>query len=89
MKLLDNYHEIYEKQFYLGDYGATDSLIDLETAIEYACLTDRQRECLQLKYAKRLKQIEISKDLGIARSTVSTTILISIRKIARFYEEGE
>ncbi|MGI2709049.1 sigma factor-like helix-turn-helix DNA-binding protein [Bacillus cytotoxicus] len=69
-----------------GDYAASDILIDLETAISTADLTDRQRQVLRLVYFEDLKQRDVAVSLGITAPTVNLYKRLLAKKIAAVFE---
>jgi DNA-binding CsgD family transcriptional regulator len=83
--LLANYNALKSRQ-YLGDYDATIILIDLETAISKAGLTDRQRQALRLVFEEDLTQAEAGKRLGITQQNVGKYVNSALVKIAEVYE---
>jgi DNA-binding CsgD family transcriptional regulator len=83
--LLANYNALKSRQ-YLGDYDATIILIDLETAISRAGLTDRQRQALRLVFEEDLTQAEAGKRMDITRQNVAKYVDTSLKKIAEVYE---
>jgi hypothetical protein len=83
--LLANYNALKSRQF-LGDYDATIILIDLETAISRAGLTDRQRQALRLVFEEDLTQAEAGKRVGVSQDVISRFISVALKKIAEVYE---
>jgi predicted DNA-binding protein (UPF0251 family) len=70
-----------------GDYAASDILIDLNSAIESAGLTDRQAEALALVYGYwQLTQEEAAQTMGIRQNTVSELLDIACERIAGVFE---
>ncbi|PHD57688.1 sigma factor-like helix-turn-helix DNA-binding protein [Bacillus wiedmannii] len=69
-----------------GDYAASDILIDLETAISQADLTDRQRQVLRLVYFEDMKQRDVAISLGITAPTVNLYKRLLAQKIAAVFE---
>ncbi|ANS49293.1 hypothetical protein BM86_08420 [Bacillus thuringiensis] len=69
-----------------GDYAASDILIDLETAVAKADLTDRQRQVLQLVYFEDMKQRDVAISLGITAPTVNLYKRLLAQKIAAVFE---
>ncbi|WP_447622787.1 sigma factor-like helix-turn-helix DNA-binding protein [Bacillus cereus] len=69
-----------------GDYTACDILIDLETAISNADLTDRQRQVLRLVYFEDMKQRDVAISLGITAPTVNLYKRLLAQKIAAVFE---
>lgn len=83
--MLGDYHALSQRRFN-GDTAASDILIDLETAIERANLTDRQRQALELTFLEDLTQEEAGKRMGVRREAVKRHIQVAETKIARVYE---
>ncbi|PFF33216.1 hypothetical protein CN335_21370 [Bacillus thuringiensis] len=69
-----------------GDYAASDILIDLETAISNADLTDRQRQVLRLVYFEDMKQTQVAVEMGISAPTVNLYKRLLAQKIAAVFE---
>lgn len=82
--LLGDWHALRLRRFN-GDTAASDILIDLETAIERAGLTNRQRQALTLVYFEDLTQEEAGKRMGLARESVKTYVENALDKIAEIY----
>ncbi|QYG88327.1 sigma factor-like helix-turn-helix DNA-binding protein [Bacillus atrophaeus] len=68
-----------------GDYAAAEVLIDVHTALDYAGLTDRQRQAIELVYFDELTQTEVGERMGIARDVVSRHCTAACDKIAGIY----
>lgn len=83
--MLGDYNALKERR-YVGDTSASDVLIDLQTAIDRAGLTDRQREVLRLIYVKDLTQETAGERLGIGQQRVARHIETATVKIALVYE---
>ena len=69
-----------------GDYAASDVLMDMETAISNADLTDRQRQVLRLVYFEDMKQRDVAISLGITAPTVNLYKRLLAQKIAAVFE---
>ncbi|MCU5516138.1 LuxR C-terminal-related transcriptional regulator [Bacillus wiedmannii] len=69
-----------------GDYAASDVLMDMETAVANADLTDRQRQVLQLVYFEDMKQRDVAISLGITAPTVNLYKRLLAQKIAAVFE---
>ncbi|EJV61777.1 hypothetical protein IEO_03072 [Bacillus wiedmannii] len=69
-----------------GDYAACDILIDLETAVAKADLTDRQRQVLRLVYFEDMKQRDVAISLSITAPTVNLYKRLLAQKIAAVFE---
>ncbi|PFS79594.1 sigma factor-like helix-turn-helix DNA-binding protein [Bacillus cereus] len=71
---------------YNGDYDASIVLLDLETAISQADLTDRQRQVLRLVYFEDMKQRDVAISIGITAPTVNLYKRLLAQKIAAVFE---
>ncbi|MGH0964028.1 sigma factor-like helix-turn-helix DNA-binding protein [Bacillus cereus] len=69
-----------------GDYAASDVLMDMETAISNADLTDRQRQVLRLVYFKDMKQTQVAVEMGITAPTINLYKRLLTQKIAAVFE---
>lgn len=91
-RLLRDYNALIDRQ-YAGDYDAVVLLVDLETAIERAGLTARQRQALALVYIEDLTQKDVAARLNIRQPNVAAYTDRACEKIAEIYEmwawEGE
>lgn len=97
--LLRNYHALVERA-YKGDYDAIIALVDLETAIERANLTDRQAEAIRLYYIEGYfedvheagdTQTQTARIIGIDRSSLSKRVSNAearINTVLNSWEEG-
>lgn len=88
-RLLRDIHALRERRFRAGDYAACDLLIDLESAVALANLTDRQREVIDLIYEKDLRQQEVADALGIAQQVVQQHAVGALKRIARIFAEWD
>lgn len=68
-----------------GDYAAMEVLIDIHKAIELACLTDRQRQAIELVYFGELTQTEAGERMGIAQKNVNEALDRASEKLADIY----
>ena len=84
-RLLRDIHALRERQ-YAGDYDAVVLLVDLETAIERAGLTDRQRQAIALVYFEDLSQVKAGERMGVRQDTVSKLVKSALSKIASVYK---
>ncbi|MEK3988018.1 sigma factor-like helix-turn-helix DNA-binding protein [Paenibacillus sp. FSL K6-3166] len=87
-KLLRDRHHVSSARF-LGDYNAADTLIDLNSAINSAGLTERQAESIAWVYGVDLTQSEAAKAMGIAQQTVKQSVDEAAGKIAAVYRKWE
>ncbi|WP_257131480.1 sigma factor-like helix-turn-helix DNA-binding protein [Bacillus thuringiensis] len=69
-----------------GDYTASDVLMDMETAISQADLTDRLRQVLRLVYLEDMKQTQVAVEMGITAPTVNLYKRLLAQKIAAVFE---
>ena len=69
-----------------GDYAASDVLMDMETVISNADLTDRQRQVLRLVYFEDMKQTQVAVEMGITPPTVNLYKRLLAQKIAGVFE---
>ena len=83
--ILTNIHALRERR-YVGDVGAIDTLLDFETAVKHAKLTERQSEAIRLKYDVGLTQKEAAQVMGVAPSTLSELISRATNEIDEVYE---
>jgi len=83
--LLGDWHALRERR-YCGDTDACVILADLQTAIDRAGLTDRQRQALRLVYVEDLTQESAGERLDCTKQTVNRLINVGTAKIARVYE---
>ncbi|MEI4802001.1 sigma factor-like helix-turn-helix DNA-binding protein [Bacillus sp. FJAT-51639] len=80
-------HLLYmQERRYNGDYAASDVLMDMETAVENADLTDRQRQVLRLVYFEDMKQRDVAVLLGITAPTVNLYKCLLAQKIVAVFE---
>lgn len=84
--LLGDYNALTQRR-YDGDYAACDILIDLDTAIERAGLTEKQVQCLRLFYVMQYTQKEIAKMLNVRQTHISRYLTVAATKIARVFEK--
>lgn len=87
-KLLRDRHHISSARF-LGDYSAVDTLVDLNSAISSAGLTDRQAESVAWVYGADMTQKDAAALMGIARTTLTESIETAAEKIAAVYRKWE
>lgn len=85
-RLLADYHALKQRR-YAGDNAASDILIDLQTAIECAGLTDRQRQAMRLVYVEDLTQTDAGERMGVSKQTVNRLINVASAKVAQVYEK--
>lgn len=83
--VLRNYHALVERT-YKGDTDAICALVDLETALGLAGLTERQAEALRLVYGEDLTQKSAGERMGVEQHTVSELVAYGISQIQRVYD---
>lgn len=86
-KLLEDTHKIRSRALERGDMAAIDLLVDLESAIEIAPLTDKQRRAITLYYENDLSQEETAKRMGCDTSTVSRHRKAALKHITKVYKD--
>jgi len=86
--LLSQYHEFKALQD-VGDYKATDILIDLHIAIKRAGLTQKQREVFDMVIVKDMSQKTVAKLLNISEMSVSNRMAYVVVKIAAVLESWD
>ncbi|WP_256209561.1 sigma factor-like helix-turn-helix DNA-binding protein [Paenibacillus sp. PDC88] len=74
---------------YKGDTDASCLLIDLNSAIYNAGLTERQTEAIALVYGFDVTQAQAATVMGIAQKNVSETIDRATESIAAVYRKWE
>lgn len=79
-EVLSSLHALRERR-YVGDLSASDTLIDLSSAINDANLTERQIEALELVYVKDLTQKSAGEQMGVGQNTVSMLISRAVEAI--------
>ena len=79
-EVLSSLHTLRERR-YVGDLSASDTLIDLSSAIKDANLTERQIEALELVYVKDLTQKRAGEQMGVGQNTVSMLISRAVEAI--------
>lgn len=72
--ILRDLHVLRERRFNPGDYAACDILIDLDTAIEKAKLTNRQKQAVFYVYEQGYSQVEAALQLGIGKAAVGNLL---------------
>jgi predicted DNA-binding protein (UPF0251 family) len=87
--LLRDIHRLRERRFHAGDYSASDILIDLQTAIDRAGLTKRQREAIYCVYEMDLTQKDAGERMGIGQDVVSGHVSAACEKIATIYADWD
>lgn len=60
-------------------------MFDVEDVINSKLLTDRERQCIKLRYLEGLKLKEVSEQLGITKQAVSLFTLMGLRKLKKHY----
>ena len=86
--LLQNCQYISSRRF-SGDYGACDTLLDLNRAIWLARLTDRQREVVTCIYEGNMTQSEAARAMHVSQEAVNKTLTAAHRRINRVYMQWD
>ncbi|WP_054955027.1 sigma factor-like helix-turn-helix DNA-binding protein [Paenibacillus dakarensis] len=86
--LLRDRHRISSARF-RGDYAASDILIDLNSAIYNAGLTERQTEAIAWVYGADITQAKAAEIMGVARQNVAGAIDRAAEAIAEVYKRWE
>lgn len=86
--LLRDRHRISSARF-RGDYAASDILLDLNSAIYNAGLTERQTEAVALISGFDLTQEEAARVMGVLRQTVAELYDKAAEKLAAVYRKWE
>ncbi|MFB5568647.1 sigma factor-like helix-turn-helix DNA-binding protein [Bacillus cereus] len=88
-KLLEDTHKIRSRALDRGDMAAIDLLVDLESAIELAPLTDKQRRVVELYYKNDLSQKATAALMDCDTSTVSRHRKAALKHITNVYKQWE
>lgn len=83
--VLRNYHALVERT-YKGDTDAICALVDLETALGLAGLTERQAEALRLVYGEGHTLADAGKRMGITKQAVALLVDTAASNIDEIYE---
>ncbi|GGF88333.1 sigma factor-like helix-turn-helix DNA-binding protein [Paenibacillus abyssi] len=83
--LLRDRHRIGARRF-KGDTAASDIIIDLHSAIESACLTERQAEAVALVYGLDVTQAEAARVMGVSQPAVAQFTDEAAERIAAVYQ---
>lgn len=86
--LLRDRHRISSARF-SGDYSACDILIDLNSAIYNAGLTERQTEAVAWVYGADITQAKAAEIMAVTREAVTQFISEAATKIAAVYKRWE
>jgi len=84
--ILANIHALRQRR-YVGDLGASDALLDFETAVRNAKLTERQKEALALVYVEDLTQEKAGKRMGVAQHSIAKLLQRSESRIDVTYNK--
>src|SRR5699024_9610451 len=69
-RLLKEFHTISERRYAKADYSSCDIIVDLESAIGKASLTETQKDIIELYYVKDVEQADIAELLDVNKSTI-------------------
>ena len=84
-RLLAQYHDLKARQD-VGDFDATDILIDLHYAIESAGMTQKQREAFNAVFMRVLTQKDAAKALGISERAFRYRLSVALVKFSNVLE---
>lgn len=84
-KLLRDYHTLRSRAYERGDMAAIDIIVDLQTALKVAGLTDRQRESITYYYLQDRDQEETAKRMKCDISTESRHRRAALERITAVY----
>src|SRR5699024_2252470 len=84
-RLLKEFHTISERRYAKADYSSCDIIVDLESAIGKASLTETQKDIIELYYVKDVEQEDIAELLDVNQSTVSRGISTALDAISYYY----
>lgn len=71
-----------ERRFNAGDYSASDLLLDIQSAIDNAKLSNRQRLALYYVYELDLTQKDAAVQMSVTREAVTQLIGGAVERIA-------
>lgn len=80
--LLKDIHRLRERRFHAGDYSASDLLLDIQSAIDNAKLSNRQRLALYYVYELDLTQKDAAVQMTVTREAVTQLIGGAVERIA-------
>lgn len=83
--VLTNLHGLRQRRF-VGDYSASDTLIDFEKAVELAQLTKRQSEAIRLIYDVGLTQKNAATIMDIEPNTLNELLKRATEELDEVYE---
>lgn len=84
-RLLAQYHDLKARQD-VGDFSATDILIDLHYAIKRAGMTQKQREAFDAVFIRGWAQKDVAKALGVSDKAISLRLAYAVVKLASVLE---
>jgi DNA-directed RNA polymerase specialized sigma subunit len=87
--LLKDLHRLRERRFHAGDFSASDLLLDIQTAIDNAKLSNRQRLALYWIYEMDLTQKDAAVQMGVTREAVTQLIGGAVERIAGVFSKWE
>ncbi|MFE4202125.1 RNA polymerase sigma factor [Aneurinibacillus aneurinilyticus] len=86
-RLLRDIHRLRSARFERGDYAASDILLDLDTAIQRANLTVRQRQAVYYVYEEDMRHEDAAGVVGVDRSAITKLLDRALERIATVYSE--
>lgn len=84
ISIIQNRYKIGESRFFKADLSASDMLIDLDSVIDKANLTDKQKYIMEHYWIRGFTQEEVAKTMGITQQMCekhSRAIKKKIKKI--------
>lgn len=84
-RLLAQYHDLKARQD-VGDFGATDILIDLHYAIKRAGMTQKQREAFDAVFMRGWAQKDVARALGVTEPALTYRLSAAVVKLAGVLE---
>ncbi len=75
--------------YYAGDFDALIMLIDFETALENANLTETERTVIDRVFFQDMKRVDVAKMMDVTKQTIQKQLERGLKKIAKYYEDIE
>lgn len=75
--------------YYAGDFDALIMLIDFETALENANLTETERIVIDHVFIQDMKRVDVAKMMDVTKQTIQKQLERGLKKIAKYYEDIE
>jgi DNA-directed RNA polymerase specialized sigma24 family protein len=87
--LLKDIHALRNRAYERGDMAAVDLLVDLQSAMRAANLTDRQLAAITIYYILDQDQTETARRMNCDASTVSRHRKAALERIKNVYQKWE